>query len=101
MGKRLGKFGLELSAEKTRVVSFSPNENPGKNSFDFLGFEFRWSKDLKEKAQSTSEEPGAAIPHAGIHTGTVGKLAVLSWYIRRIFLPIDFAFDTTRMVILI
>ena len=50
MGKRLGKFGLELSMEKTRVVSFSPNENPGKNSFDFLGFEFRWGKDLKGKA---------------------------------------------------
>jgi len=50
MGKRLGKFGLELSTEKTRVVSFSPNENPGKNSFDFLGFEFRWGKDLKGKA---------------------------------------------------
>ena len=50
MGKRLGKFGLELSAEKTRVISFSPNEKSGKNSFDFLGFEFRWGKDLKGKA---------------------------------------------------
>jgi RNA-directed DNA polymerase len=51
MGKRLGKFGLELSAEKTRVISFSPKENPGKNSFDFLGFEFRWGKDLKGNAR--------------------------------------------------
>ena len=50
MGKRLGKFGLELSAEKTRVISFSPNEKSGKNSFDFLGFEFRWGTDLKGKA---------------------------------------------------
>ena len=50
MEKRLGKFSLELSAEKTRVIPFNPNDNPGKNSFDFLGFEFRWGKDLKGKA---------------------------------------------------
>jgi retron-type reverse transcriptase len=45
MGKRMGKFGLELSAEKTRVMRFSRDHQPGKASFDFLGFEFRWGKD--------------------------------------------------------
>jgi group II intron reverse transcriptase/maturase len=45
LGKRLGKFGLELSVEKTRVMKFSRNYQPGKASFDFLGFEFRWGKD--------------------------------------------------------
>ena len=45
LGKRLGKFGLELSAEKTRVMKFSRDHQPGKTSFDFLGFEFRWGTD--------------------------------------------------------
>ncbi len=49
LGKRLGKFGLELSAEKTQIIPFSPNITPGKTAFDFLGFEFRWEKDRKGK----------------------------------------------------
>jgi group II intron reverse transcriptase/maturase len=49
LGKRLGKFGLELSAEKTRIIPFSSMIKPGKTSFDFLGFEFRWGKDRKRK----------------------------------------------------
>ncbi len=49
LGKRLGKFGLELSAEKTQIIPFSPNLTPGKIAFDFLGFEFRWGKDRKGK----------------------------------------------------
>jgi group II intron reverse transcriptase/maturase len=47
LGKRLGKFGLELSGEKTRIIPFSRTIQPGKTSFDFLGFEFRWGKDRK------------------------------------------------------
>jgi RNA-directed DNA polymerase len=47
LGKRLGKYGLELSAEKTRIILFSRFNQPGKTSFDFLGFEFRWGKDRK------------------------------------------------------
>ncbi len=47
MGERLGKFGLELSAEKTRVISFS--RSGGGNCFEFLGFEFRWGKDRSGK----------------------------------------------------
>ena len=49
LGKRLGKFGLELSEEKTRIIPFSPTSRPGKTSFDFLGFEFRWGKDRAGK----------------------------------------------------
>lgn len=49
LGKRLGKFGLELSAEKTQIIPFSPTIMSGKTSFDFLGFEFRWGKDRAGK----------------------------------------------------
>ena len=49
LGKRLGKFSLELSAEKTQIISFSPTIMPGKTSFYFLGFEFRWGKDRAGK----------------------------------------------------
>lgn len=45
LGKRLGKFGLELSAEKTQIIPLSAKASPGKTSFNFLGFEFRWGKD--------------------------------------------------------
>jgi group II intron reverse transcriptase/maturase len=45
LGERLGKFGLELSGDKTRVILFSPRREPGRISFDFLGFEFRWGRD--------------------------------------------------------
>jgi len=48
LGKRLGKFGLELSAEKTQIIPFSAKAL-GQSSFDFLGFEFRWGKDRKGK----------------------------------------------------
>ena len=50
LGQRLRKFGLELSEEKTRVISFSRAPSAGKESFDFLGFEFRWGKDRAGKA---------------------------------------------------
>jgi RNA-directed DNA polymerase len=46
--KRLAKYGLDLSAEKSRLVRFSRFQL-GKSSerFDFLGFEFRWVVDHK------------------------------------------------------
>jgi RNA-directed DNA polymerase len=49
LGERLGKFGLGLSAEKTRIIPFSPKTSLGKTSFNFLGFEFRWGKDRAGK----------------------------------------------------
>jgi len=48
LGRRLGKFGLQLSMDKTRVIRFDRQES--KESFDFLGFEFRWGKDRSGKA---------------------------------------------------
>jgi len=45
LAKRLGKFGLEVAPEKTKVIHFSQGRKPGKDRFDFLGFEFRWGKD--------------------------------------------------------
>ncbi len=42
LGKRLGKFLLELSAQKTQVIKFTRFETENNNSFTFLGFEFRW-----------------------------------------------------------
>ncbi len=50
LGKRLGKYGLELSAAKTRIIAFSRRDTSGKNRFDFLGFEFYWGKDRAGKA---------------------------------------------------
>jgi len=47
--ERLRKFGLELAADKTRVIPFSRFRR-GETSFDFLGFEFRWGTDRKGQA---------------------------------------------------
>ena len=49
MGKRLGKFNLVLSHEKTRVIKFTRFETRNNRSFVFLGFEFRWSLSRKNK----------------------------------------------------
>lgn len=49
--KRLGKFNLTLSAEKTRIVRFNRFPESAGNSFDFLGFEFRWG-DTREGAKT-------------------------------------------------
>lgn len=46
--KRLAKYGLELSAEKSRMVRFSRFQlGKASESYDFLGFEFRWVVDHK------------------------------------------------------
>jgi group II intron reverse transcriptase/maturase len=45
LGERLGKFKLELSAEKTRIIEFKRQQS--ETYFEFLGFEFRWGKDRK------------------------------------------------------
>jgi group II intron reverse transcriptase/maturase len=37
---RLAKFGLQVAEEKTKIIHF--NCHVMDNSFDFLGFEFRW-----------------------------------------------------------
>ena len=53
LGQRLGKCGLELSAEKTRVMPCSRQPPAPKTSFECLGFECRWDKDRAGKAPVT------------------------------------------------
>lgn len=46
VGKRLAKFGLEVSAKKSRITRFSRFQLAKKSKgFEFLGFEFRWVPD--------------------------------------------------------
>jgi group II intron reverse transcriptase/maturase len=47
LGQRLEKFGLTLSAAKTRLIPFNRYRAAGTTSFEFRGFEFRWGKDRK------------------------------------------------------
>jgi RNA-directed DNA polymerase len=42
LGKRLGKFGLEISKEKTKVIEFTRFKTEKSEVFTFLGFEYRW-----------------------------------------------------------
>ena len=49
LGNRLGKFGLEVAAEKTNLIRFSPVNWKASGAFDFLGFEFRWGLDRWRK----------------------------------------------------
>jgi RNA-directed DNA polymerase len=49
LGERLGKFGLELSQEKTRMIKFTRFETGGSEVFTFLGFEYRWGVSRKGK----------------------------------------------------
>jgi RNA-directed DNA polymerase len=43
-----GKFGLEINREKTRVVEVQP----GGGSLDFLGYTFRWDRDLRGRSHT-------------------------------------------------
>ena len=43
LSKRLGRYGLEVAEDKTRIIGFSHCKARSKTRFDFLGFEFRWS----------------------------------------------------------
>ena len=42
---RLEKYGLQLAADKTRVIHFSRTQKSGATRFDLLGFEFYWGRD--------------------------------------------------------
>lgn len=47
--KRLAKFGLELSMDKTKILIFNRNRLKDNKRFDFLGFEFHWGISRKGK----------------------------------------------------
>lgn len=49
IGKRLGKFNLELSKEKTKAIKFTRFETEKSETFVFLGFEYRWVLSRKGK----------------------------------------------------
>ena len=49
IARRLGKFNLELSRTKTRVIRFTRFETRKSNAFTFLGFEYRWDQSRKGK----------------------------------------------------
>jgi hypothetical protein len=51
LGKRLGRFGLELAAEKTSILSLSRCRQDEKVRFDFLGFTLCWGTNRAGTAQ--------------------------------------------------
>jgi len=51
LGKRLGKYGRELSPEQTRLLGFSRHQKDAESRFDFLGLTFLWGKDRKGQAR--------------------------------------------------
>ena len=44
LGDRLGKFGLSVAEDKTRILRFCRFDLAGSGRFDFLGFEFFWDR---------------------------------------------------------
>ena len=75
LGKRLGKYGLQLHPEKTRMVDFRVGQQPTQDegnalmatTFDFLGFVHVWGTSRKGKAvlrQRTAKERFARATHA-------------------------------------
>jgi RNA-directed DNA polymerase len=64
LGKRLGKFKLQLNEEKTKLIPFSKAEAARgikQGTFDFLGFTFYWGKSQK----------GRIIPKLRTRTKTI------------------------------
>ncbi|WP_207681267.1 group II intron reverse transcriptase/maturase [Desulfonema magnum] len=49
LGKRLGKFGLSLAEDKTCMFWFSRFKTKDNKRFDFLGFEYSWGHDRRQK----------------------------------------------------
>jgi group II intron reverse transcriptase/maturase len=49
LGRRLEKFSLSLAEEKTRMFRFSRFKTKDNKRFDFLGFEYSWGKDRRQR----------------------------------------------------
>ena len=45
--KRMGKYGLTIHPEKSKLIEFAPNEKGKVGTFDFLGFTHYWAKSRK------------------------------------------------------
>lgn len=74
LGKRLGKYGLQLHPDKTRMVDFRAGQRPAHDgddaamatSFSFLGFVHVWGKSRKGKVvvwQRTAKDRFARALH--------------------------------------
>lgn len=78
LGKRLGKFKLQLNEEKTELVPFSKEEAARgiqQGTFDFLGFTFYWGRSRK----------GRVIPKLRTRTKTMrAKLKKVNEWARKI-----------------
>ena len=71
LGKRLEKFKLELSEEKTQTLRFSRFRLENGNFFSFLGFDFRWVQSRSGKPLVTMRTSKKKFQSA--------LAAVLSW----------------------
>ena len=71
LGKRLGKFKLELSVEKTKVIMFTRFETENNSGFTFLGFEYRWGLSRAGKPLMTMRTSKQKFQ--------AGMAAILSW----------------------
>ena len=69
LGKRLGRFGLELHPDKTRLVDFrrppqSQRDRQGPGTFDFLGFTHHWYRTRRGRWQMRSKTRNARLRRA-------------------------------------
>ena len=69
LGKRLGKYGLNLHPDKTRLLDFRPPSKEqqggkGSNTFDFLGFTLYWRRTRGGSWQMTCRTRTARLARA-------------------------------------
>ena len=69
--KRLGKYGLQLHPDKTRLVEFRPpgGGSPGGQSFDLLGFTHYWGRSRKGRWIIKRKTAKARLARAVHRTG--------------------------------
>ena len=75
VGKRLGKYGRELSPEQTRLLGCSRHQTDAESRCDFRGLTCLWGKDRTVEAEEsavqlhrldeTGEKPARAGPDEG------------------------------------
>ena len=83
LGRRFGRFGLELHPDKTRLLVFERPRTPkgkGPGTFDFLGFTFYWGK-----ARSGSRVPRVKTRKASLRRAIE---TVAAWCRRHRHLPV-------------
>jgi len=69
LGKRLGRFGLTLHPDKTRLLPFgrlpqSSSSGKGPATFDFLGFTFYWKRTRSGRWGMACKTRGASLRRA-------------------------------------